>query len=179
MRTDLSGLEAVIMISPFNTPVETGTRVLVLLAGTAPAALDINRLVLLDHWLLHSGDFGGPSSLYPDTPIRSGEFGLKRRDLAMGIEVMLRAGLIEVVAQSGGICYRANSSGVSFLGLLESPYIRLLVDRATWVATQVDAVASDSAMRRSLAESLGHWLAEFTAVGPILPRPDPTPGSGV
>jgi hypothetical protein len=166
------------MISPFNTPVESGTRVLVLLASTASAALDINRLVLLDHWLLHSGDFGGPPSLYPNTPIRSGEFGLKRRDLAMGIEVVLRAGLIDVVAQSGGICYRANSSGVSFLGLLESGYVQLLTDRATWVATHVDTIASDSAMRRSLAASLGHWLVEFTDVDAILPPPNPVLGSG-
>jgi hypothetical protein len=166
------------MINPFNTPVETGTRVLVLLDSTAPVALDINRLVLMDHWLLHSGDFGGPPSLYPNTPIRSGEFGLKRRDLAMGIEVILRAGLIEVVAQSGGICYRTNSSGVSFLGLLESAYVQLLIDRATWVATHVDAIASDSAMRRSLAASLGHWLAEFTSADAILPPPSPIRGSG-
>src|ERR1700683_527400 len=101
------------MINAFNTPVETGTRVLAVLARTTSAALDLNRLVLLDHWLLHSGDVGGPPSLYPNTPIRSGEFGLKRRDLVMGIEVMLRAGLIEVVAQSGGIYYRANESAMS------------------------------------------------------------------
>jgi len=132
----------------------------------------------MDHWLLHSGDFGGPPSLYPNTPIRSGEFGLKRRDLAMGIEVMLRAGLIQVVAQSGGICYRTSSSGVSFLGLLESAYVQLLIDRATWVATNVDAIASDSAMRRSLAASLGHWLAEFTGVDAILPPSSPILGSG-
>jgi hypothetical protein len=169
------------MISPFNTPVETGTRVLVILASTAPTALDINRLVLLDHWLLHSGDHGGPSSLYPNTPIRSGQFGLKRRDLAMGIEVMLRAGLVEVVAQSGGIFYRANDVGLSFLGILEAPYVQMLKDRATWTATQLDAVSRDSDMRSSLAASLSHWSAEFLGMDgnlPPLPPPNPISGSG-
>lgn len=166
------------MISPFNSPVETGTRVLVILASSAPTALDINRLVLLDHWLLHSGDFGGPSSLYPNTPIRSGEFGLKRRDLAMGIEVMLRAGLIDVVAQSSGICYQVNDSGLSFLGLLETPYIGLLMGRGTWLATQVDAIASDSDMRSSLAASLGHWSVEFIDASTIFPSPNSIHGGG-
>jgi hypothetical protein len=166
------------MINPFNTPVEAGTRVLVVLASTTPAALDINRLVLLDHWLLHSGDFGGPPSLYPNTPIRSGEFGLKRRDLVMGIEVMLRAGLIEVVGQSGGICYRANGLGISFLELLETRYIQRLMARADWVARQADAVVNDLAMRRSLAESLGHWSAEFTGTDSSMPPSLPSLGSG-
>lgn len=153
------------MISPFNTPVETGVRVLVLLTNTMPAALDINRLMLLDHWLLHSGDFGGPPSLHPNIPIRAGELGLKRRDLALGIEVMLRAGLVDVVARSGGICYRANSSGASFLGLLETAYARVLMDRAAWVSTRIDDIADDSFMRTSMMSSLGHWFAELTDMG--------------
>src|ERR1022692_4178827 len=163
------------MISPFNTPVETGTRVLVTLANIEPHALDINRLVLLDHWLLHSSDFGGPPSLYPSNPIRAGEFGLKRRDLMLGIEVMLRAGLIDVTAQSDGICYRANESGIGFLGLLETAYVRSLANRAAWLATQLNLIASDSAMRSALASSLGHWSTEltnsdlnFSHFGPIL-----------
>ena len=165
------------MINPFNSPIETGTRVLVVLAAAEPLALDINRLVLLDHWLLHSGDFGGPPSLYPNAPIRSGEFGLKRRDLAVGIEVMLRARLIDVVAQTDGICYCANSSGVSFLGLLEAPYVERLKDRATWVATQIDAIASDAGMRSSLTSSLGHWAVEFISTGTLVSPPKSIFGS--
>jgi hypothetical protein len=152
------------MISAFNTPVETGTRALVLLTSSTPVALDINRLVLMDHWLLHSADFGGPPSLYPNTPIRAGEFGLKRHDLAAGIEVILRAALIDVVAHSGGIYYRANDPGISFIGLLDSEFVGLLRDRATWVTTRLDSIAHDSDMRRALALSLGHWLAEFTNI---------------
>lgn len=167
------------MISPFNTPVETGTRVLVILASAAPVALDVNRLVLLDHRLLHSADFGGPPSLYPNTPIRSGEFGLKRRDLAMGIELMLRAGLIEVVAQTSGICYRSNDSGASFIGLLETPYAHMLIERARWAATQVDAIADDSHLRNSLAEALGHWPAEFFGITAITPPQGRIPESGM
>jgi hypothetical protein len=161
------------MISPFNTPVETGTRVLVILAAAAPVALDINRLVLLDHWLLHSSDFGGPPSLYPSSPIRAGEFGLKRRDLMMGIEVMLRAGLVDVTAQSDGICYRANASGIGFLGLLETAYVRSLADRAGWLATQLDLIASDSATRSGLSSSLGHWSTELTDFDLYFSQPSP------
>lgn len=165
------------MMSPFNTPVETGTRVLVILSSTAPVALDINQLVLMDHWLLHSGDFGGPPSIHPNIPIRSGEFGLKRHDLAMGLEVMLRAGLIDAVAQSGGIYYRSNDSGASFLGLLEAPYARTLVARGTWIATQVETITSDYNTRRSLATSLGHWHEEFMNAEAFPLQSDPIFGS--
>jgi hypothetical protein len=95
----------------------------------------------------------------------------------MGIEVILRAGLIDVVAQSGGICYRVNDSGVSFLGLLEAPYVEMLKGRAAWLATQVDVIASDSDMRRSLAESLGHWSIEFVGTDTGFSSLNAIPGS--
>jgi hypothetical protein len=54
--------------------------------------LDVNRLVLLDHSVLHTADLGGPESLHPPLPIRAGELGVKRTTIEQGLQVMLRAG---------------------------------------------------------------------------------------
>ena len=136
------------MINPFNTPVETGIRVLVLLAKCVPQALDVNRLVLLDHGLLHSADFGGPESLHPSIPLRSGELGVKRRDLELGLQVMLRAGLVEVLPQDGGIYYRATDGAGNFLALLESEYAARLDDRADWVIGTLGSLPDDQGASR-------------------------------
>ena len=60
--------------SVFNSPVELGLRALMLLAESHPKPLDIQRLVILDYLLVHSGDLeGGPESLHPPSPLRAGE----------------------------------------------------------------------------------------------------------
>lgn len=84
------------MKSPLNSPLEVGVRVLMLLSEAFPAHLDLNRLVLLDHGLLHSADIGGPESLHPPLPIRAGELGVKRRTIEDGLELMTRAGLAQM-----------------------------------------------------------------------------------
>jgi hypothetical protein len=150
------------MISPFNTPVETGMRALVLLAQHAPHTLDLNRLVLLDHGLLHSADFGGPESLYPSLPLRTGEFGIKRRDIELGLQVMLRAGLVELVTQDSGIYYRASEEASNFLGMLESNYIVTLADRASWVVANLGSMNTDDELRDRMTQAVGHWSSEFS-----------------
>jgi len=79
--------------SPLNGPLEVAVRVLTVLTVAFPARLDLNRLVLLDHGLLHSADLGGPKSLHPPVPLRSGELGMKRERIQHGMEVLLRAEL--------------------------------------------------------------------------------------
>ncbi|MGL5824044.1 MAG: ABC-three component system middle component 2, partial [Nocardioides sp.] len=60
-------------MTPLNGPLEVAVRVLMVLVEAFPEHLDLNRLVLLDHGLLHSADLGGPESLHPPVPIRAGE----------------------------------------------------------------------------------------------------------
>lgn len=150
------------MTNPFNTPIETGIRVLVLLAQCAPQSLDLNRLVLLDHGLLHSADFGGPESLHPNVPLRSSELGVKRRDLELGLQVMLRAGLVEIWPRNGGIYYRASDGANNFLLLLESEYVKHLINRAQWVMSTLGSLPSDEELRTYMARTVGHWLVEFS-----------------
>ena len=120
------------MKTPLNSPLEVGVRVLMLLSEAFPAYLDLNRLVLLDHGLLHSADMGGPDSLHPPLPIRAGEFGMKRKMIEQGIEVMTRAGLVEMNVSEGGIHFRASDSAYGFVNILTSEYAAALHSRASW-----------------------------------------------
>lgn len=148
------------MISPLNSPLEVGLRVLMLLAEAFPAHLDINRLVLLDHGLLHSADLDGPESLHPPIPVRVGELGVKRQHIEDGLHVMLRAGLAEMFAEGSGIVFCASDATESFLRLLESDYAQALHERARWVVEELGN-ADDSHLRERMREVSSHWSEEF------------------
>lgn len=60
-------------------PVEIGMRAAMVLANAYPDRLDLNRLVILDYIVVHSGDIpDGPPSLHPPTPLRAGEVSVRR-----------------------------------------------------------------------------------------------------
>ncbi|MFE4724855.1 ABC-three component system middle component 2 [Microbacterium sp. NPDC056736] len=148
------------MTSQLNGQLEVGLRVSVLLASVFPRGLDIGRLVLLDYALLHSGDLGGPSSIHPPLPLRSGELGMKRAVISAGAELACRVGLAEASAESDGIVLVATERAPGFLGLLRSPYLRELSDRAKWVSDSFGEI-SDQAIREQMSEVFGHRAEEF------------------
>jgi hypothetical protein len=120
-------------VNPLNSPLEVGVRALVLLAEAYPDPLDIAQLVVLDHVLLHSGEFEGPPSLHPDLPVREGELGMKRTVLEQALLVLIRAHLARIEDQGGGITYTTTDRGPAFVDVLESSYVRSLRERAEWV----------------------------------------------
>ncbi|MCO1339894.1 hypothetical protein BJH93_13510 [Kocuria polaris] len=148
------------MSNPLNSPLEVGMRVLMILVEAFPAHLDTNRLVLLDHGLLHSADLNGPKSLHPPIPVRVGELGVKRQHIEDGLHVMIRAGLAEMSAEDSGIEFWATESSESFLKLLESDYAQALHDRAHWVVGELGAV-DDARLRERMREVSSHWSEEF------------------
>lgn len=148
------------MGSPLNSPLEDGLRVLMVLVEAFPTHLDINRLVLLDHGLLHSADLDGPESLHPPIPVRVGELGVKRQHIEEGLHVMLRAGLAEMFAEGNGIEFCASDAAESFLRLLESDYAHALHERARWVVDELGAV-DDNSLRERMREISAHWSEEF------------------
>jgi hypothetical protein len=153
------------MSSPLNGALEIGVRVSALLTAAFPAHLDIARLVLLDHALLHTADLGGPSSLHPELPLRSGELGMKRRLISDGVEFACRVGLAEVHATAGGIEFCASESAPGFLALLNAAYFVELAQRAEWVCATF-AEASDRQLRSQFAEFLGDRSEEFSSADP-------------
>lgn len=148
------------MTTPLNSPLEIAVRVLTVLVEAFPARLDINRLVLLDHGLLHSADLGGPESLHPPVPIRTGELGIKRERIKKGLEVLLRAGLVEMEARLDGIQFWAADRAAGFVSLLETDYARALAARSKWVVAEFGSL-DDSDLRQAMSSAAGHWSEEF------------------
>ena len=148
------------MKSPLNSPLEVGVRVVMLLAEAFPVVLDLNRLVMLDHGLLHSADLGGPASLHPELPIRAGEFGVKRQTILRGLEIMMRAGLAEMIVTDHGIEFRADEQAEGFVNILASDYARELHTRATWVVAMFGNLDENS-LRQQVRQIFDAWSEEF------------------
>jgi hypothetical protein len=123
-------------ILTLNGPLEVGLRQLTLLNSAFPRALDLATLAALDHAVLHSADFGGPASLHPGVPHYRAEQAVKRELIEHGLQVMIRAGLINVRVSADGILYAASERAISFLKLLEASYVRDLKERADWVVSR-------------------------------------------
>lgn len=155
------------MTTPLNGPLEVAVRVLMVLVEAFPEHLDLNRLVLLDHGLLHSADLGGPESLHPPVPIRAGELGIKRELVQGGVEVLVRSGLAQMEARLEGFRFWASENAEGFAGLLETDYARALSARASWVVSHF-ADLSDDDLREAMRTVSGHWSEEFERVRPPL-----------
>ncbi|GAA3312815.1 ABC-three component system middle component 2 [Nonomuraea dietziae] len=140
---------------PLNGPLETGLRVLTILASAFPEAYDIDSLVFFDYSLLHSEEFGGPESLHPDVPNHASEITVKRDLLELGLQVMIRARLATLQIGRGGIGYAATDNAHGFVELLESSYMQQLRSRADWV---IEAFGNaNPADIRERMSTLGRW----------------------
>jgi hypothetical protein len=95
----------------------------------------------------------------PDTPARPAEIGVKRQSLMDGLQVMMRAGLVNLVPTESGIEYRAGENADGFLSLLESAHVRILRDRADWVtSSEAGILELDNSSFRGL---VANWAEEF------------------
>ncbi|TWC20673.1 MULTISPECIES: ABC-three component system middle component 2 [unclassified Pseudomonas] len=146
--------------SLFNSPIETGVRSLVILNATYPSSHDINELVWFDHLVVHSADLGGPPSIHPKLPQRSGEILVRRELVQNGLNLMQKFGLISVVPSSSGICYQATEKAYPLVQLLSSEYSNTLKDRAKWLAVTV-ASLSKVDLRSVITSKIGNWAVEF------------------
>ncbi|MFE4654751.1 ABC-three component system middle component 2 [Streptomyces sp. NPDC056707] len=154
-------------MNPLNSPLEAGIRALVLLSQTFPRRLDVAQLVYLDHAMLHSGDLDhGPVSLHPDLPAGPGELGLRRHLIEQGLMVLLRAGLADLTATDDGLMYGATDEAAGFLGVLESPYVGQLMERADWLTSTYMHEGTD--VRDGMNQITERWSARLSASIPHL-----------
>lgn len=145
----------------FNTPLESGLRSVALLLEAYPNSFDVQRLGQYDYLIVHSGDVdGGPPSIHPATPHRSGELLVRRRLVEAGLEFMIRRGVIERAFTQHGIGYVAGEYAVLFLNSLSSEYTNQLRDRATWVVNRFSGM-SDGELTTYIKSHLSQWGAEF------------------
>lgn len=149
--------------NPLNSSLEVGVRVLMILTRAYPERLDVNRLVLLDHGVLHSADLGGPDSLHPPLPVRAGELGVKRTAIEEGLQVMIRAHLVEMTVGDSGIGFVAGDDAYSFVSVLESDYARTLQERVDWIFERFTNISED-VLRSEMRAIFSSWAEEF---GPV------------
>lgn len=122
------------MIAAFNSPLEIGTRSLVILTEVFPRALDLHHLVFFDYLSIHSGDVQGPQSLHTPLPLRSGELAVRQKLIERGLFLMMSRKLVERLVSAEGFQYTATDNTNAFLTMLNSRYIYMLKERASWVA---------------------------------------------
>jgi hypothetical protein len=97
----------------FNTPLEAGVRALLILDAFAPQAFDLATMSLLDYYIVHTGDAGGPPSLHPEINARAGEYFVRRHLVEEGLLLMARASLVEQVFTGSGIAFRAHETAIN------------------------------------------------------------------
>lgn len=150
-------------VETFNSPLEAGLRSLCVLVPAFPVQMDIQRLVAFDYLVVHTADVGGPESLHAPLPMRAAEILVRRQLVERGLLLMMSRSLVERVADTGGISYRASEMADPFLSSLTAPYLVDLRDRGAWVADAFSQLAPD-ALRERLSEIFGRWMEEFQAV---------------
>lgn len=147
-------------ISAFNSPLETGIRSLGVLAASYPLNFDLQRMVVFDHLVVHTGDLGGPASLHPRLPLRSGELLVRRSLVERGLLLMVSRGLIQRVVNEDGFSYRACEIAETFLASLASQYMLALKERADWVAHTFSGI-SDEELRHLVNSIFEQWMDQF------------------
>lgn len=149
------------LVPPFNGPLETGLRSLVLLSELHPDSASVERLVVFDYLVVHSDDIpGGPRALHPRTPNRSGELLVRRESVRAGLLLFSRRGLVAQSFTPRGIRYTASEASGWFLDSLDSQYVHSLRDTAEWLIAALNDL-SDPELQLLVKEHLGEWGAEY------------------
>ncbi|MGN6479792.1 ABC-three component system middle component 2 [Luteibacter sp.] len=149
----------------FNSTIETGVRSVLLLNAAFPNTYDVTAITWFDHLIVHTGDIGGPTSLHPDVPQRSGELLVRRRLVEEGLSMMRRLHLVDFVPNgSAGLLYRASEEAGGIVELLSTPYAIALKERASWMANHVLTRTRDD-VEKLVASRVGRWNIEFRSNG--------------
>jgi hypothetical protein len=144
----------------FNGPIEAGVRTVVILEAAFPRHYDLSRLTWLDHLVVHTHDLGGPKSLHPDIPQRTGELLVRRRLVEDGVNMMRRLHLVTAVAAQTGIEYQSSEDATAFVDSLRTTYGRALRERACWLAEHLQSM-TDAELATLIERKIGLWAVEF------------------
>ena len=149
----------------FNSPVEVGFRTLLILTEFTESPVDIQKLVYLDYFLVHSGDvLNGPSSMHPASPFRSGEIAIKREILKHSLQILHKKSLIEVNLNDSGISYVISNSGIEFTTSQKTKYANSLKVRAQWLKKEFGHM-DQSELDEYVSNNIQSWNAEFLSKG--------------
>lgn len=148
----------------FNSALETGLRALIVLEAFYPRRCSLMEMTWFDHLVVHTADVDGPDSLHPDLAPRIGELFVRRRLVEDSLNLMRSVHMVDVRHDDDGIHFQASEDAPSFLGMLQSPYIMNLKDRARWLAERF-ARAEPAEIERIVKERIGRLRTDFQAAG--------------
>lgn len=130
----------------YNSPVEIGARIVLLLAGLA-RKLDLDELIFLDYASIYSGDFQGEPSLHPVLLNRLAEL-VRRREIFPGaIKLFASKGLMTSQVDEHGVRYSITKEGSAFAAKLTTKYHADFRRRVSWVEENIDYL---TAQRRTI-----------------------------
>lgn len=133
-----------------NGALEGGIHGVCLLVKTWPAAIDIDRLTMLDHLVFFGGR--GVDPIQP--PISQSTTGLvmRRQNLTDGLRIFIQAGLVEYVDEGQG-GYRATEEANSYVAMLEGPAAKRLIASCESAAVALGGF-SDEDLARHYSEMM-------------------------
>jgi hypothetical protein len=146
--------------NPFNSPLETGVRSLIILVAAYPAEFDVQRLVEMDYLVVHSGDADGPASLHAPLPLRAGELLVRRGLVEKGLVLMMSRGLIRRQSTQEGFQYVADDTAAPFIAALTADYSCRLKARADWAVKRFEDASTDD-IRHITHKFFERWSSEF------------------
>lgn len=130
----------------YNSPVEIGARIVLLLAGLA-RKLDLDELIFLDYASIYSSDFQGEPSLHPVLLNRLTEL-VRRREIFPGaIKLFTSKGLMTSQVDEHGVRYSITKEGSAFAAKLTTEYHADFRRRVSWVEENIDYL---TAQRRTI-----------------------------
>ncbi|MCF5167567.1 hypothetical protein GIW45_26955 [Pseudomonas congelans] len=121
----------------FNSPVENGARIVLLLTGIT-RELDLDELIFLDYVAIYSDDFQGGPSLHPMLMNRLAELVRRREVFPDAIKLVTSKGMMTSEVNEQGVRYRATPAGREFADKLSTEYHTDFRRRVLWVSNNID-----------------------------------------
>ena len=148
-------------IQVFNSEIEVGIRVLILLERSSIIKHSLQRLCVYDYILLHAGDIDlSQSNIHPLHPYRSSEYPIKFQIIEKSIYLLISRKLIDVYTDEDGITYGCNVRTKWFLNAFENEYIKKLKRTAEWINTKFLG-SSDEELSILIKRKITKWGDEF------------------
>lgn len=121
---------------PFNSSLEVGVRLLILLNSFYPKRLQLTELALYDYFIIHTADADGPPSIHPSIPSRHGEYFIRRGRIESGLTLMRNAHMVHYHSEPIGTTYEASEKASALIDTMMTPYNLKLRDRAEWLSSE-------------------------------------------
>lgn len=146
----------------FNSEIEIGIRVLVLLEKSRLTKHSLQRLCVYDYLLLHAGDIDKMQiNIHPLHPYRGSEYPIKFQSIEKAIYLIISRKLINVYFDADGINYGRNERTTWFLNAFESEYVDRIKRTAEWINDNF-AGSTDEELAALIKQGIGNWGDEYT-----------------